>query len=142
MHSKHLAHFALLLLPCLGHAQDTLPYYMADHMYFSPANFANAQDSAEFTQFRAGLRTVEPTSPADTARIHYRMVWQENQHGVIWTVTRGDGSVIRASMAGSLVPYDQMNLRFATADGRRGVLVMHEIPCGLICRSARYYVDD
>jgi hypothetical protein len=28
------------------------------------------------------------------------------------------------------------------ADGRRGFMVVHETPCGLICRDTVYYVEE
>lgn len=130
----------LLLVPYIGHAQDTLPNVMADHAYFGPARYANATDSADFSQFRNGLRTVQPTGTKDTTVVRYRMLWREDQHGGRWTVSRGDSSVWQARAYESLDPF--MGVDFETADGRRGVLVVHETPCGLICRNAWYYVED
>ena len=86
----------LLLVPYIGHAQDTLPNLMADHAYFGPARYANATDSADFSQFRNGLRTVQPTGTKDTTQVRYRMVWREDQHGGLWSVSRGDSSLWQA----------------------------------------------
>ncbi|MBK9760977.1 MAG: hypothetical protein IPO90_13640 [Flavobacteriales bacterium] len=130
----------LLLVPFIGHAQDTLPNVMADHAYFGPARYANATDSADFSHFRNGLRSVHPTGTKDTTKVQYRMVWREDQHGGLWSVSRGDSSVWQAREYESLDPF--MGGPFVTADGRRGVLVVHEIPCGLICRNAWYYVEE
>ena len=130
----------LLLVPYIGHAQDTLPNLMADHAYFGPIWYANATDSADFSQFRNGLRTVPPTGTKDTTQVRYRMVWREDQHGGLWSVSRGDSSVWQARAYASLDPF--MGVHFETADGRRGVLVVHERPCGLICRNAYYYVEE
>ncbi len=130
----------LLLVPFIGHAQDTLPYLMADHLYFGPAHFANAKDSADFTRFRQGLKSVDTTLPMDTRKVQYRMVWQENQHGGLWSVSRGDSSLWQAREYETLDLF--MGAPFVTADGRRGMLVVHERPCGLICRNSFYYVED
>ncbi|MBL0045236.1 MAG: hypothetical protein IPP33_12845 [Flavobacteriales bacterium] len=130
----------LLLMPFIGHAQDTLPNYLADHAYFGPARYANATDSADFSHFRNGLRSVHSTGTKDTTKVQYRMVWREDQHGGLWSVSRGDSSVWQAREYESLDLF--MGGPFVTADGRRGVLVVHERPCGLICRNAWYYVED
>lgn len=130
----------LLLVPFIGRAQNTLPSFMADDAYFGPAWFASATDSADFSQFRKGLRTVQPTGTKDTTQVPYRMRWREDQHGGLWSVSRGDSSVWQARETGSLDLF--MGGPFVTADGRRGVLVVHDIPCGLICRNTWYYVED
>ena len=130
----------LLLVPFIGHAQDTLPNYLADHAYFGPASFETPQDSADFLHFRKGLRTVQPTNTKDTTKVQYRMVWREDQHGGLWSVSRGDSSVWQAP------EYESLDLslvnHFETADGRRGLLVVLDTPCGLICRNAWYYVEE
>ncbi len=59
----------LLLVPNIGHAQDPLPNVMADHAYFGPIWFASATDSAAFSNFRNGLRTVQPTGTQDTTMV-------------------------------------------------------------------------
>ena len=130
----------LLLVPFIGHAQDTLPNFMVDHMYFRPARYANATDSADFLHFREGLRTVPPADTKDSAKVQYRMLWQEDQHGGLWSVSRGDNSVWEARAYELLHLF--MGVPFVTADGRRGVLVVHDRPCGLICRNAFYYVEE
>ena len=130
----------LLFVPFIGHAQDTLPNYVADHPYFGPASFANATDSADFLHFRKGLRKVEPTMHKDTTKVQYRMLWREDQHGGRWSVSRGDSSVWQAREYESLDLF--MDVHFVTTDGRRGVLVGHDTPCGLICRNAWYYVEE
>lgn len=130
----------LLLVPFIGHAQDTLPDLMADHAYFRPARYMNATDSADFSRFRNGLRTVRPAGTKDTTKVQYRMVWREDQYGGLWSVSRGDSSVWQARDYESLDLF--MGVPFVTAEGRRGVLVVHDIPCGLICRHAWYYVEE
>ena len=130
----------LLLVPFMGHAQDTLPSFMADQGSFGPARYKYATDSADFWRFRNGLRTVRPAGTKDTTQVRYRMVWREDQHGGLWSVSRGDSSVWQAHEYESLDLF--MGVPFVTAEGRRGVLVVHEIPCGLICRHAWYYVEE
>ena len=130
----------LLLVPFMGHAQDTLPNYLADHLYFGPAQYENATDSAAFWHFRNGLRTFDPTTTKDTTMVQYRMVWQVDQHGGLWSVSRRDGTVWQAP------EYESLNFfvgqPYLTAEGRRGVLVVHDTPCGLICRNAWCYVEE
>lgn len=130
----------LLLLPYFAHAQDTLPHDMTDHLYFGPARYENVKDSAEFARFRKGLRTVAPTLSKDTTTIRYRMVWQEDQHGGMWMVSRGDGSLLKHSVNEANDWF--MGQPFRTYDGRRGVVVVHDTPCGMICRSVWYYVEE
>ena len=130
----------LVLVPFIGHAQDTLPNYLADHAYFRSASFETPQDSADFLRFRNGLRMVQPTSTKDTAMVRHRMVWREDQHGGQWSVSRGDSSVWQPHAYEALDLF--MGGPFVTADGRRGMLVVHDTPCGLICRNAWYYVEE
>lgn len=129
----------LLFLPCIGLAQDPLPPFMDDHLYFGSARYANAQDSADFMRFRSGL-TMDTLARTTDTKVHYRMLWQEDQHGGMWRVGRGDSSLWQVRAYESLDHF--MGAPFVTADGRRGVLVVHEMPCGLICRTAWYYVED
>lgn len=130
-----------LLLSLALHAQDPLSGLLGSH-YFGPPLYENAQDSADYIRFRKGLVPVEPKLPTDTTTVIYRMVWRENQHGGLWTVTRGDGSVIRARPQHHVFIHNEIHLPFRTVDGRRGMVLEHEVPCGMICRSAFYYVEE
>ena len=114
---------------------------MHDHLYFGQPEFLNSKDSAEYTLFRQRMTSLEATVPTDTMTIQYHLVWSEHQHGGSWTVDRGDGSVIKASPSELPFDFQQMSIAFRTTDGRRGLMLMHDVPCGLICRNAHYYVD-
>ena len=81
-----------------------------------------------------------PTGTKDTTKVQYSMLWREDQHGGLWSVSRGDSSVWQARAHESLDVF--MGGPFVTADGRRGVLVVYDITCGLICRNAWYYVVE
>lgn len=128
-----------LFLPCIALAQEPLPHLMDDHLYFGVPRYAQATDSAEFMRFRSGLKVDTLSRTADTT-VRYRLLWQEDQHGGLWMVSRGDSSLWEALAFDPLDPF--MGGPFVTADGQRGVLVVHEMPCGLICRNAWYYVEE
>ncbi len=113
---------------------------MDGHSFFGPAHYENAKDSVEFTQFRTGMRSVDPTGTTNTTIARYRMLWQEDQHGGSWSVGRGDSTLLQPSTTAALAL--RFGLPFRTADGKSGVVVVHETPCGLVCRSAYYYVED
>lgn len=129
----------LLFLPCIALAQEPLPPFMDDHLYFGAPRYAQATDSAEFMRFRSGLKVDTLPRTVDTT-VRYRLLWQEDQHGGLWLVGRGDSSLWEARAYEQLGLF--MGVPFVTADGRRGVLVVQEMPCGLICRNAWYYVED
>jgi hypothetical protein len=38
--------------------------------------------------------------------------------------------------------YSETSIPFRTADGRRVLVLTHEVPCGLICRTTWYYVEE
>lgn len=132
----------LLLLPICTHAQDPLFSRMDDHVYFGAPNYNSPQDSADFALFRKSL--VQPGSnlEPDTTMVSYHLVWREIQRGGLWTVSRGDGSLRKASPTEAIFASDQISIAFRTADGRSGLFLMFEEPCGLICRSALYYVEE
>lgn len=128
------------LLPFVPCAQEPLLDVMSDHLHFGPAQYANAHDSADFALFRRGL-TTDTTSKAGPPT-SYRMVWREHQQGGFWSIARGEGSL-------TLPPNEDVSIHgvedrtpFRKADGRRGLMIWHDRPCALICRSAMYYVED
>lgn len=132
----HLLTF-LLLLPLVARAQDPT----TDQFHGSPFGYphwATAADSADFTAFRKGISLVEETLETPTGV--YRAVWHINEHGGMVAVSRGDSSLWRIE-ASSLIGLS-MHLPFRMTDGRRGFMVVHETPCGLICRDTVYYVED
>lgn len=128
---------ALLAAPLLR-AQDPLPSWMDDHP-FGPPTFASTEDSLAFTAFRQGLVTVAAAPVADSRT--YRQLWREVQHGGRWSVARGDASGWAAPTAEVTTALFGPYIPFRTADGRRGWMVVHDIPCAMVCRSAEYYVE-
>ena len=130
--------FALITARAL-HAQEPLPDAMSGHLYFGPAHYENAQDSADFTRFRQGLTSVAPNT---TATDTYRMVWREDQRSGRWTVSRGDGSLLKGAPNTGLVKPLGSHIPFRTADGRHGWMLVHETPCAMLCQSAVYYVEE
>lgn len=71
----------LLLVPFIGHAQDTLPNYLADHAYFGPASFETPRTAPTSCISAKGWRMVPPTNTKDTTKVLYRMLWRDDQHG-------------------------------------------------------------
>lgn len=135
----HHALSIFLLLPQFAHAQDPLPVFQDDHL-FGPTYWANAVDSVDFTAFRSALQLTDPSQDGDTTSVTYRMVWRKNEHGGVAVVSRGDSSELR--VAGKALIGIFENLPFRMPDGRRGVLMIHDVPCGLICRDTMYYVEE
>ena len=137
---RHLLAYLLAFVPCLGQAQGTPASIAAEHHFLGRLYYQNAQDSADFTRFRQDLRFVDGSAPTDTVDTTYRLQWIVSEHGGMSIINRGDSSILQHEPASSwgLFP----SLSFQLADGRRGVQVFHEIPCGLICRSTLYYIED
>lgn len=127
----------IVLLPLFAQAQD-LPTTMEAEHFFGPMYWASAADSADHSVFRQGMSMVEET--LETTSGNYRAVWSISEHGGIAVVTRGDGSLLR--IEGSSITGLFMHLPFRMTDGRRGFMVVHERPCGLICRDTVYYVQE
>jgi len=120
-----------------GTAQDDTTTWMAAYP-FGHTYWANTADSADFTAFHRAMIKVEETLETPTG--DYRAVWRLGEHGGVAVVSRGDSSLCRIN--GSSVVGVFMHLPFRMADGRRGFMVVHETPCGLICRDTVYYVED
>ena len=123
MHTTRSPFPLLFFLPLFAHAQETLSPPLNDHAFYGPIHFDNAQDSEDFIQFHNGLQRVETTLPSDTTTISYRMVWREDQHGGTTMVTRGDGSVRKASESIAFSLYELMSLPYRAAEGMRRVRV-------------------
>ena len=140
MHNTRPALHLLFLLPFFAQAQDPVAPPQTDHWFHGPAYFENAQDSAAFMQFRYGL-AADATLPTDTTT-QYRMLWRENQHGGMTLLSRGDSSLIKAPVHRGFSVYSETSIPFRTADGRRVLVLTHEVPCGLICRTTWYYVEE
>lgn len=141
---RHALH-VLFLLPLVAQAQEPHSTIANLPPYFGPAIFENPQDSADFTQFVNGLRRVDPTLPPDIATFQYRLVWRVVERGGITVASRGNGSVMRSAERLAFdphPPYTLMSLPYRTADGRRILVLAHEVPCGLICRNTECYVEE
>lgn len=130
----------LVIAPCFGHAQDTLPPVVEEHRLFGRPYYPNVQDSADFTQFWKDLRFAKGTWPSDTVANTYRLRWIVDEHGGSSSISRGDSGILHHEPG---TPWDFfLSQPFQLADGRRGLQLAHEIPCGLICRTTWYYVED
>ena len=127
----------LLLLPLMARAQDPTTDQL-DAFPFGQPHWASAADSADFAAFRTNMIMGEEA--LDTTSGDYRAVWRISEHGGMVAVGRGDRSILH--IEGSSVIDLFMRLPFRMADGRRGLMVVHETPCGLICRDTVYYVED
>ncbi len=130
--------FLTLFLSVMLSAQEALP----DRTFHGPAYFENAQDSADFMKFRNGLQRVDPSLPMDTTTVEYRLLWRVVERGGITIASRGDGRVMRSAERVVFEPYALTCLPFRTADGRHVLVLAHEEPCALICRSTEYYVEE
>lgn len=140
MHTTRPVLHLLFLLPFFAQAQEPAPPPRNDHWFYGPAIFENTQDSAAFMQFRYGL-AADANLPTDTT-IRYRMLWRENQHGGLTLFSRGDSSLIKAPEHGAFSVYSEASIPFRTKDGRRVLVLTHDVPCGLICRSVCYYMEE
>ncbi|MBL7954464.1 MAG: hypothetical protein JNJ91_05460 [Flavobacteriales bacterium] len=105
---------------------------------FAHLYWASAADSADFTAFRASISMVE--EQLENTSGDYRAVWRVGEHGGLAAVSRGDSSLLHIDRPSLLGLF--MHLPFRMSDGRRGVMVVHETPCGLICRDTVYYLEE
>jgi hypothetical protein len=141
MHIRRFNHLILLFsLACCAKAQDVTPT-LTDELPFGYPHWASAADSADradFAEFRKAIAMVDETLETTTGA--YRAVWHINEHGGMVWVSRGDGSLWRIE-ASSVIGLS-MHLPFRMTDGRRGFMVVHDTPCGLICRDTVYYVEE
>jgi hypothetical protein len=140
MHIARFNHLILLLsLALYAKAQDQPTTFQNDH-HFGRMIFDSAADSVDFPAFVKAIQRTDPMPDLDTATVTYRLVWRKNERGGVAVVSRGDGSLIQIE-GSSIIGYF-MHLPFRMVDGRRGFMVVHETPCGLICRDTVYYVED
>ncbi|MBL7937911.1 MAG: hypothetical protein JNL43_01010 [Flavobacteriales bacterium] len=140
MRNRPTLNLIALLLACHTSAQNNVPPSTLHVPYFSPYGFAIASDSADYRHFRQGLRWEQPIADTDTMTTHYRKVWIEDLHGGFAMITRGDGSVMTPK-AYRIIGRTEF-IPFRLADGRRGFAVAHETPCGLICRTTQFYLEE
>ncbi len=140
MHIRRFNHLILLLsLALCAKAQDQPATYQNDH-HFGRMIFESAADSVDFTAFRSALQLMDTSQFGDTIPVTYRLVWRKNERGGVAVVSRGDGSELRVA-GRALIGYFE-NLPFRMPDGRQGVLIIHDEPCGLICRDTLYYMEE
>ena len=139
MHIRRFNHLILLLsLALCAKAQDQPATYQNDH-HFGRMIFESAADNVEFTAFVKAIQRTDPMPDPDTTTVTYHLVWRKNERGGVAMVSRGDGSELRVA-GRALIGYFE-NLPFRMPDGRRGVLIIHDEPCGLICRDTLYYME-
>jgi hypothetical protein len=102
--------------------------------------FESAADSVDLTAFVKTIQRTDPSQDGDTTTVTYRLVWRKNERGGVAVVSRGDGSELRVA-GRTLIGFFETH-QFRMPDGRRGVLMIHDEPCGLICRDTMYYVEE
>lgn len=134
-----------LLLSFNLQAQDTLQAALDQYARSDRVWFPDPADSADFVAFRTGLNMATRDAVADTTTILYHQVWREELHGGFVTVTRGDGHALKyradpgsSSGAGPFL----LTYRITNAEERRGLLMIVEQPCGMVCRNMWYYLED
>ena len=143
MRTRYFAHFVLQLLPFFAAAQDPITVMQNDYQDpFVPHLFESPADSAAFMQFRAGLEMLPSTGTPDTVRHQLHMVWRVQLRGGLWSVRRGDGSELQDVPFNANADTWYGRLPFRAADGRCGLMLFHEFPCALLCRSVQYYVEE
>lgn len=113
--------------------------YQHDH-HFGRMIFDCAADSVALTAFLKAIQRTHPKPDLDTTTVVCRAVWRIGERGGLAVVSRDDGSLMQ--FEGPLLIGYFMHLPFRMADGRRGFMVVHDTPCGLICRDTVYYVED
>jgi hypothetical protein len=111
---------------------ETVPYGMP----------VDTLDSAGFAAFLNGLQWAELGDTAVGPVSGYRLAWTLSQHGGMSAVTRGDGSAPASRDRTMLLIDREFVLPFRTAEGKRGLSVVADTPCGLICRTTWYYVEE
>jgi hypothetical protein len=140
MHNGRFNHLILLFsLALCAKAQDRSTTSQDDHL-FGPTYWASAADSVDFTAFRSALQLTDPSQAGDTTSVTYRLVWRKNERGGVAVVSRGDSSELRVVGRALIGSFEYLPCRMP--DGRRGVEVIYDELCGLICRGTFYYAED
>lgn len=141
-----IARTAIFLLFLLGfrtsQAHDPPTFPDPQHGFFGLPVFESPADSAEFMRFRAGLQWEETVTAMDSTSTSCKLVWREDQHGGLWVVSRGDGSTWPRSSGTKRIGPRHDEAHFRTVGGKHGIVITWETPCGLICRTASYYVEE
>ncbi len=99
-------------------------------------------DSAAFGQFIRGMRPMDLGDPEQGQASGYRLAWVVSEHGGPTAVTRSDGSAPALRDKHTLIGPIEFALPFRTAAGKRGLSIVSDIPCGLICRTTWYFVEE
>ncbi|MEZ4755717.1 MAG: hypothetical protein R2817_02695 [Flavobacteriales bacterium] len=139
----HTTSCAMLLLSitaayCQAGAVPTRPA----EAFHGPVVFASAADSADYVQFMSGMQRADLGTPVEDPVSGYRLVWITSERGGLTAVTRGDGSAPALRETSSRVGPLEFALPFRTGDGKHGLTIVSDIPCGLICRTTWYYVQE
>lgn len=140
MHIGRFHHLILLFSLAFCAKAQHWPTTIQDDQLFGPTFWASAADSVDFTAFRSALQLTDPSQDGDTTTVTYRLVWLIAEHGGVAAISRGDSSEPRLTGRELLGFFE--NIPFRLPDGRRGFMVVHETPCGLICRDTMYYVEE
>jgi hypothetical protein len=80
--------------------------------------------------------------PVESPESGYLLVWVTSKHGGLFAVTRGDGSAPALSRKNILGGAKEFALPFRTANCKRGLWIVSDIPCGLICRTMWYNAEE
>lgn len=113
-----------------------------ERAFHGPTLFAIAADSADYVQFMSGMQRADLGTVVEGPVSGYRLVWITSEHGGMIGVTRGDGSAPASRDRNMQLIDREFVLPFRTAEGKRGLSVVSDIPCGLICRTVWYYVEE
>lgn len=132
----------ILLVSYALQAQDTLQARLNEYAHSDLVWFPEPQDRAEFVAFRSGLKMADPQATTNTTTIRYHQAWSEELRGGLVTVKRGNGNTLEYRAMAAISLLDKMFYPFTSSDGRRGVVMIVEEPCGLVCRSMWYYVEE
>lgn len=112
-----------------------------EQAFHGPTLFASAADSADYVQFMSGMQRAELGTPVEGPVSGYRLVWITSEHGGMFAASRGDGSAPALREKDLLSDAREFALPFRTAEGKRGLSVVSDKPCALICRTVWYYVE-
>lgn len=140
IHTTTCALFFLSISAAYGQA-GSVPARPA-HAFHGPTVFASAAGSTDYLQFMSGMQRTDLGTPVEGPVSGYRLVWITSEHGGMVAATRGDGSAPAQRETDLLSGAREFALPFRTAEGKRGLSVVSDIPCGLICRTTWYYVEE
>lgn len=110
--------------------------------FHGPTVFTSPADSADYVKFMSGMQRADLGTPVEGPVSGYRLVWTTSEHGGLFAATRGDGSAPALREKDHLSGAREFALPFRTAEGKRGLSVVSDMPCGLICRTVWYYVEE